>query len=112
MIGSKSVAGLPSDARKRLSTLEEFSDLGAGFNVAMRDLDIRGPGEFLGTRQAGALPFRIADLVRDKDWLLRAREDIVELLKLDPRLENPENSAFRAYIDREGHLQGERLKTS
>ena len=76
------------------------------------DLEIRGPGEFLGTRQAGALPFRIADLVRDKDWLLRAREDVVELLKLDPRLENPENSAFRAYIDREGHLQGERLKTS
>jgi transcription-repair coupling factor (superfamily II helicase) len=47
------VSGLPSDARKRLSTLEEFSDLGAGFNVAMRDLDIRGAGNLLGGEQSG-----------------------------------------------------------
>jgi transcription-repair coupling factor (superfamily II helicase) len=47
------VANLPSDARKRLSTLEEFSDLGAGFNVAMRDLDIRGAGNLLGGEQSG-----------------------------------------------------------
>ncbi len=46
-------AHLPSDARKRLSTLEEFSDLGAGFNVAMRDLDIRGAGNLLGGEQSG-----------------------------------------------------------
>jgi transcription-repair coupling factor (superfamily II helicase) len=47
------VANLPSDARKRLHTLEEFSDLGAGFNVAMRDLDIRGAGNLLGGEQSG-----------------------------------------------------------
>jgi len=47
------VAQLPADARKRLSTLEEFSDLGAGFNVAMRDLDIRGAGNLLGGEQSG-----------------------------------------------------------
>ena len=47
------VAGLPSDARKRLSTLEEFSDLGDGFKVAMRDLDIRGAGNLLGGEQSG-----------------------------------------------------------
>ena len=47
------VANLPADARKRLSTLEEFSDLGAGFNVAMRDLDIRGAGNLLGGEQSG-----------------------------------------------------------
>ena len=47
------VANLPSDARKRLNTLEEFSDLGAGFNVAMRDLDIRGAGNLLGGEQSG-----------------------------------------------------------
>ena len=46
-------AQLPADARKRLSTLEEFSDLGAGFNVAMRDLDIRGAGNLLGGEQSG-----------------------------------------------------------
>lgn len=47
------VAGLSSDARKRLSTLEEFSDLGDGFKVAMRDLDIRGAGNLLGGEQSG-----------------------------------------------------------
>ena len=47
------VANLPADARKRLSTLEEFSDLGSGFNVAMRDLDIRGAGNLLGGEQSG-----------------------------------------------------------
>ena len=45
--------GLTSDARKRLSTLEEFSDLGDGFKVAMRDLDIRGAGNLLGAEQTG-----------------------------------------------------------
>ena len=45
--------GLSSDARKRLYTLEEFSDLGDGFKVAMRDLDIRGAGNLLGSEQSG-----------------------------------------------------------
>ncbi|MDH5366337.1 MAG: transcription-repair coupling factor [Cyclobacteriaceae bacterium] len=48
-----STSGLTSDARKRLSTLEEFSDLGDGFKVAMRDLDIRGAGNLLGAEQSG-----------------------------------------------------------
>ena len=50
---SPPTAGLSSDARKRLSTLEEFSDLGDGFKVAMRDLDIRGAGNLLGAEQSG-----------------------------------------------------------
>ena len=44
---------LPSDSRKRLAALEEFSDLGDGFKVAMRDLDIRGAGNLLGAEQSG-----------------------------------------------------------
>ncbi|MDQ3392850.1 MAG: transcription-repair coupling factor, partial [Bacteroidota bacterium] len=46
-------AVLSADARKRLSTLEEFSELGDGFKVAMRDLDIRGAGNLLGAEQSG-----------------------------------------------------------
>ena len=46
-------SSLTSDARKRLQTLEEFSDLGDGFKVAMRDLDIRGAGNLLGSEQSG-----------------------------------------------------------
>lgn len=48
-----STSGLTSEARKRLSTLEEFSELGDGFKVAMRDLDIRGAGNLLGGEQSG-----------------------------------------------------------
>ncbi len=50
---SPSLVGLTSDARKRLRSLEEFSDLGSGFQIAMRDLDIRGAGNLLGAEQSG-----------------------------------------------------------
>jgi transcription-repair coupling factor (superfamily II helicase) len=50
---SPPISTLTSDARKRLRTLEEFSDLGSGFNIAMRDLDIRGAGNLLGAEQSG-----------------------------------------------------------
>ncbi|MEO0337725.1 MAG: TRCF domain-containing protein, partial [Bacteroidota bacterium] len=50
---SPPLSTLTSDARKRLRTLEEFSDLGSGFNIAMRDLDIRGAGNLLGAEQSG-----------------------------------------------------------
>ncbi|MFN5761064.1 MAG: DEAD/DEAH box helicase, partial [Sphingobacteriales bacterium] len=50
-----SVSALPSDSRKRLQTLEQFSDLGSGFQIAMRDLDIRGAGNLLGGEQSGFL---------------------------------------------------------
>ncbi|MDG1276259.1 MAG: transcription-repair coupling factor [Algoriphagus sp.] len=47
------MSGLTAEARKRLQTLEEFSDLGDGFKVAMKDLDIRGAGNLLGAEQSG-----------------------------------------------------------
>ena len=47
------LSGLTADARKRLQTLEDFSDLGEGFKIAMRDLDIRGAGNLLGAEQSG-----------------------------------------------------------
>lgn len=50
---SPPLSTLTSEARKRLRTLEEFSDLGSGFNIAMRDLDIRGAGNLLGGEQSG-----------------------------------------------------------
>jgi ATP-dependent DNA helicase RecG len=94
---------------QRLEVLEETTD---GFKIAEADLEIRGPGEFLGTRQAGGLPFRLANLVRDRDWLIRARDDAMELLREDPDLNKSENLPLRHYYEREGGLQFERLKTS
>jgi ATP-dependent DNA helicase RecG len=93
----------------RLEVLEQTQD---GFKIAEADLDIRGPGEFLGTRQSGGLPFRLAHLVRDQDWLIKARDDASELLKHDPDLMQRENLALRRFYERDGHTQFERLKTS
>lgn len=47
------LSSLPDDSRKRLTTLEQYSDLGSGFQIAMRDLDIRGAGNLLGGEQSG-----------------------------------------------------------
>jgi len=61
--------GLSSESRKRLSALEEFSDLGDGFKVAMRDLDIRGAGNLLGAEQSGfisALGFEMYHKILDE----------------------------------------------
>ncbi len=70
---------------KRLQILCETDD---GFKIAEQDLEIRGPGEFLGTKQSGYLEFRKADIVRDYQILLQAREDAFELVKRDPELKN------------------------
>lgn len=94
---------------KRLSILEKTTD---GFKIAEADLEWRGPGEFLGTRQAGALPFKLANLVRDQKWLELARADAEVLIERDPTLMNPEHKNLRQFFIREGGVQLDRLKTS
>ena len=59
-------------ARERLGIMEETND---GFKIAEKDLEIRGPGEMMGTRQAGLPEFRVANLVRDLDILQAARKE-------------------------------------
>jgi transcription-repair coupling factor (superfamily II helicase) len=66
---------LTHDARKRLKTIEEFSDLGSGFEIAMRDLDIRGAGNLLGAEQSGF----IADI--GYETFQRILEEAVQELK-------------------------------
>ncbi|MGH9380184.1 MAG: ATP-dependent DNA helicase RecG [Thermoanaerobaculia bacterium] len=74
---------LGENARRRLKVFVATTD---GFRIAEADLEIRGPGELLGTRQAGIPVFRAANLVRDREWLQRARTDARELLqRLDDR---------------------------
>ena len=69
--------GLTDDARRRLLAMVETDD---GFELAARDLGIRGPGEFLGMRQAGLPEFRFGDILRDGQWLLDARADARRLI--------------------------------
>ena len=63
-------APLSGIARERLGVMRATND---GFEVARRDLDLRGPGEFLGTRQTGLAQMRVADLQRDADLLPRVQ---------------------------------------
>ncbi len=93
----------------RLEVLEETTD---GFRIAEADLEIRGPGEFLGTRQSGGLPFRMANLVRDQDWLLKAREDAQSVLAEDAEFTRPENAPLRAYFEREGRRRLQHFGTT
>jgi ATP-dependent DNA helicase RecG len=74
------------DARARLSAMLRTTD---GFAIADADLEIRGPGEFLGTRQSGDLvDLRMADLVRDAALLELAREAAIQTIAADPGLAN------------------------
>ncbi len=68
-------------AQARLAVLRETSD---GFRIAQRDLELRGPGELLGTRQAGLQGFKIADLARDADLLPRAQRAADAILQTCP----------------------------
>lgn len=76
-------APLSRMARERLTVMRRTTD---GFQIADRDLELRGPGELLGTRQAGAAEFRIADLTRDAHLLQSVREAAEQLLDRDEQL--------------------------
>ncbi len=71
------------DAQRRLSVMEKTSD---GFRIAEADLMIRGPGDFLGTKQSGLPEFRFANLIRDARILAEAREEAFRVVKEDPTL--------------------------
>lgn len=83
------------EARERLNVLCTTSD---GFVVAERDLELRGPGDIEGTRQSGALQFRLADILADRPLLERARELSTQLLERDPGLILPENEPLRRHL--------------
>ena len=68
-------------ARERLRTMYETTD---GFEIARRDLQLRGPGEFLGARQSGLSLLRFADLERDEDLVEAARTEAAEMLEGPP----------------------------
>lgn len=76
----------------RLKTMQETSD---GFKIAEVDLKLRGPGDFLGTRQSGIPEFTFADLVSDGDVITLARREAFALVAEDPHLRKPENTTIR-----------------
>ena len=80
------------EAKQRLDAMAETQD---GFRLAEVDLEIRGPGEFFGTRQSGLPEFRTAGLVTHVRLLEQARQDAAQLVLRDPGLRLPEHQALR-----------------
>jgi ATP-dependent DNA helicase RecG len=76
-------APLSALARERLAVMRETTD---GFLIAEKDLELRGPGELLGTRQTGLAGFRVADLARDAGLLPAVHRAAEALLAADPAL--------------------------
>ena len=74
-------APLSTLARARLKVIRDSAD---GFEIARRDLELRGPGELLGTRQTGLAQLRVADLMRDADLLPRVQQSAERLLAAHP----------------------------
>lgn len=83
---------LSNDARTRLETMVRTND---GFEIADVDLQLRGPGDLMGTRQSGMLDLKIANITKDGQLLQLARKEAEGILKDDPRLEKPEHKATR-----------------
>lgn len=85
------------EARERTRIMEESTD---GFRIAEKDLEMRGPGEFLGTRQSGLPGFQLANLVRDVDLLTLARKAAFDIFDSDARLSLKENRALKEELFR------------
>lgn len=88
---------LSNDSKTRLETMTRTND---GFEIAEVDLKLRGPGDIMGTQQSGVLNLKIADIVRDRDILMLAREHAIKILKDDAPMAKPEHAAMRhAFIE-------------
>jgi len=89
MVGHKRSA----EANARLEAMLETTD---GFRISEMDLQMRGAGDFFGTRQSGLPDLKIADIVRDRDILEAAREEAFEIIDRDPELIEPGMERTRA----------------
>jgi ATP-dependent DNA helicase RecG len=91
LTGSK----LGKDARERISIMTKTNN---GFEIAEKDLELRGPGEIEGTRQSGALNFKLASIVQDRDLLEIAKNLAAEVVENDPDLISAENLRLKNFL--------------
>ena len=89
--------GKSDNIRERMKVMQETND---GFVISEKDLELRGSGEFFGTKQHGIPEFKIANLFNDMDILKIAQEVAVKILETDPNLEKKENLCLKKAIDK------------
>ena len=82
-------------AKERLNIMKQTED---GFFIAEKDLELRGGGEILGTRQSGFAQFKIADMQYHQDLLIRARDEVKEILQTDYKLETKRGEALKILL--------------
>ncbi|MEC0243527.1 ATP-dependent DNA helicase RecG [Paenibacillus dokdonensis] len=90
--------------QERMNVMTETDD---GFEVSRRDLDLRGPGDFFGTKQSGLPEFRLADMVSDFEVLEKARDDASQLVGDSIFWTSPAFAALRDYLQQEQIFQGD-----
>ncbi|WP_337098773.1 ATP-dependent DNA helicase RecG [Paenibacillus sp. YIM B09110] len=92
--------------RERMKVMTDTDD---GFEVSRRDLELRGPGDFFGTKQSGLPEFRLADMVADYETLEEARDDAGEITGQDDFWTNASYARLRALLQKDQIFQGEQL---
>ena len=88
---------ISEEGKARMKAMQNSRD---GFEIAEEDLKIRGPGDFMGTRQSGLPVLKIANLLRDIKILDVARKEAFALIDRDPNLENPANQPLKNTVHR------------
>ena len=89
---------LGKDAKERINIMVSTQN---GFEIAEKDLELRGPGDIAGTRQSGELNFKLASLVQDRDLLDLARNLAADILEKDPELGSAENLQLKQFLRQE-----------
>ena len=101
-------AKLTPEGVQRLKIMMETSD---GFQIAEKDLQLRGPGELLGIRQSGFLNFKVADLAVHGNLLLEARDQALRILSEDPGFLSPQNRIIARVLEEAGQGSARRGMT-
>ena len=85
-----------AESKVRINTLVRTNN---GFEIAETDLQLRGPGDLMGTQQSGILDLMIADLAQDGKLLQQARDAAVAILESDPELKKPQNLVIKKQVE-------------
>lgn len=89
---------MTQESRKRIKTMVETND---GFKISEVDMELRGPGDILGTQQSGVIDFKKLDLMQDSNIIKAAKECVEKLLEVDPLLAFQEHQGMKSYYVRQ-----------